>query len=136
MEHLSKEELIEINRRVVAVNRDPHAVQNAANLDYVVEILPEKYANKPEEEQVIWKSAFLLHFIAAKGHIFAEGNKRTALMATSSFLMKNNYSLRYDGPDFPSLTRLILSVAEGKLSVTQVAKFIQTNLVRVLGPFG
>ena len=53
-----------------------------------------KFENKPEQEEVVWKSALLLENMAFKAHAFAEGNKRTSFASVILFLEENGYGLR------------------------------------------
>ncbi len=60
MNYLSKDAVIEINRKVTALSKDPFGVQNEANLEHLVDAVQYKYNDKTEKEQLILKAAFML----------------------------------------------------------------------------
>ena len=67
---------------------------------------------------LIDKAASLLHSLAYH-HLFADGNKRTALSAVTLFLNVNGYRLTWDSPTEQAF---ILEIAQGKLDVAQIAE--------------
>jgi death on curing protein len=64
------------------------------------------------------KAASLLHSLAYH-HLFADGNKRTALKAVTRFLEINGYELTWSAQEEYDL---ILEVAKGEMEVGEVAK--------------
>lgn len=66
------------------------------------------------------KAASLLHSLAYH-HLFADGNKRTALYALILFLEKNGLQLNWDAD---IQYDLILAIAQGKYDVAEIAKRI------------
>jgi death-on-curing protein len=66
-------------------------------------------------------------FGIAKNHPFVDGNKRSALVALETFLDMNGYVLRAD--DIQCVL-IILGVADGTLSETELASWIRKNLFR------
>jgi death on curing protein len=67
---------------------------------------------------LIDKAASLLHSLAYH-HLFADGNKRTALRAVTLFLQINGYELTWDDV---TEYNLILEIAQGKYDVAQIAE--------------
>ena len=67
---------------------------------------------------LIDKAASLLHSVAYH-HLFADGNKRTALRAVTLFLHVNGCRLTWDDADRAAL---ILEIAQGKYDVPQIAE--------------
>ncbi|TVQ09812.1 MAG: type II toxin-antitoxin system death-on-curing family toxin [Balneolaceae bacterium] len=71
----------------------------------------------------------LFHMAAAYGfhicqnHPFYDGNKRTALVATYTFLYVNGYRLEADKK---SLYAIILDLANGKVSKDELAGYLKT----------
>ena len=55
----------------------------------------EEIKNKSVQKIISHISAIYLFYLAA-GHCFNDGNKRTAFLTTSTFLILNNYSTNYD----------------------------------------
>ncbi|MFN6884273.1 type II toxin-antitoxin system death-on-curing family toxin, partial [Proteus mirabilis] len=61
----------------------------------------------------------------ARGHIFNDGNKRTAFFVTMTFLYRNGIRIRDTGNMLENLT---VEAATGEKTVDQLAKHLQ-NLV-------
>ncbi|MFQ5762438.1 MAG: type II toxin-antitoxin system death-on-curing family toxin [Candidatus Bathyarchaeia archaeon] len=71
---------------------------------------------------VFVKAASLLDAIC-RWHIFLDGNKRTALAATTLFLFHNGYFLT---PPLSTI-RFAVEVAQGKLEIDEIAKWLRTH---------
>jgi death-on-curing protein len=65
-------------------------------------------------------AAYCYHII--KNHPFVDGNKRTGLLLTITFLEINNIVLEYD---FESLYQFAISVADSGLSKEDIAQFFR-----------
>ncbi len=59
-------------------------------------------------------------------HIFIEGNKRTAITTTLTFLEYNNVML--NELEEKELVEFVLSVASGKESITSAAKWLRERI--------
>ena len=70
-------------------------------------------------------AAYLFHLV--KNHPFVDGNKRTGLMAMLVFLGLNELRLEVADDD---LTRLVLGVAEGRITKAEVAVFVRRHATR------
>ncbi len=126
MNYLTKRVLITTNQFVVSLSKDPFSVLNEANLDYLVSAIQYKYGDKAEDEQLVLKAAFMLDFIANKAHMFAEGNKRTAVSSTLLFLALNEAALVET--DEGELLNFVLLVAAGSQSISSVAKWLKQRI--------
>ncbi len=126
MNYLTKQAIIEINRRVTALSSDPFGVQNLANLEYLTNAVQYKYEDNPLDERLVLKASFILDLIANKGHIFIEGNKRTAITSTLTFLEYNNATL--SDLDETELVKFVLSVASAKESISSAAKWLRERI--------
>ncbi len=124
LNYLNKEEIIAINQEVVKIASDPHGVMNEANLTHLIEGMHLKY--NQNEDALILKAAFILDYLANKGHIFIEGNKRTAETTTITFLRLNG--LFFEERDQKELVNFVLQVAQGKESLTSVAKWLKERV--------
>jgi death-on-curing protein len=71
------------------------------------------------EEQA---AAYLFHLL--KNHPFVDGNKRTGLVAMLAFLGLNGRQLHAPDDD---LTDLVLGVAEGRVTKSEVAVFVRRH---------
>lgn len=96
MYYLKKLTLIAINKNVIKRSKKGSSgVQYPEGLDVVVE-QPKQVVFGHELYPNVWlKAAFILQKITKK-HIFVDGNKRTALVATTFFLLKNGYDLKFN----------------------------------------
>lgn len=65
-------------------------------------------------------SAYLFHIV--KNHPFVDGNKRTGVMVTLTFLKINGCSFNAPNDDF---LELVLDIARGKRSKAEITVFIQ-----------
>lgn len=68
-------------------------------------------------------AAYLFH--VCQNHPFIDGNKRTALVSSLTFLFINSYCIEYNEK---SLLELTLLVAQGKLEKEQIALFLEKDL--------
>lgn len=93
LKYLTVQQLIEINKQVVLqVGGTNHGVQSVESLPVVIE-QPAQIVFGHELYPTIWlKAAFILQKITKK-HVFVDGNKRTALMASLYFVNQNGYQL-------------------------------------------
>lgn len=96
MYYLKKLTLIAINKNVIKRSKKGSSgVQYPEGLDVVIE-QPKQVVFGHELYPNVWlKAAFILPKITKK-HIFVDGNKRTALVATTFFLLKNGYDLKFN----------------------------------------
>ncbi|EYU14412.1 type II toxin-antitoxin system death-on-curing family toxin [Photorhabdus aegyptia] len=58
----------------------------------------------------------------ARGHIFNDGNKRTAFLVTMSFLWRNGICIRNNGNTLENLT---VEAATGEKTVSQLAQYLR-----------
>lgn len=92
--------------------RDIHLLNSAAARPALVVFGEVQYPT------LIDKAASLLHSLAYH-HLFADGNKRTALRAVTLFLNINGWRLTWDAA---AEYDLILEIAQGKYDVAQIAE--------------
>ncbi|GEL14438.1 type II toxin-antitoxin system death-on-curing family toxin [Pediococcus cellicola] len=93
VKYLTAQQLIELNKQVVLqVDGTNYGVQSTESLHVVIE-QPAQVVFGHELYPTIWlKAAFILQKITKK-HVFVDGNKRTALMASLYFINQNGYRL-------------------------------------------
>ncbi|MGH7324023.1 MAG: type II toxin-antitoxin system death-on-curing family toxin [Candidatus Rokuibacteriota bacterium] len=68
---------------------------------------------------------YLFHLV--RDHPFADGNKRTGLMAMLTFLGLNGLRLRADADE---LTGVVVGVAAGKITKAEIAVFLKSRTRR------
>lgn len=95
MYYLNKLTLIAINNNVLKrAKKGLTGVQYPEGLDIITQ-QPKQILFGRELYPTLWlKVAFILQKITQK-HIFADGNKRTAIAATAFFLLKNGYKVTF-----------------------------------------
>jgi death on curing protein len=112
--YLAASDLYNINDEVTgghAFVRDIHLLNSAAVRPTITLFGEEQFPTITD------KAASLLHSLTYH-HLFADGNKRTALRAVTLFLDVNGYQLTWDAKteyDF------LLDIAQGKYDVAEVA---------------
>jgi death on curing protein len=120
--YLSASDLYNLNDEVTGGHthvRDVHLLNSAAKRPALTVF------GEAQFPTIIDKAAALLHSLAYH-HLFADGNKRTALRGVTLFLRANGYELTWDDQteyDF------ILEIAQGKYDAEQVAERLK-NYVR------
>ncbi len=99
--HMDFKTLVTVNRQVVALTGEPHGYSEAdgKKLTGLIEEVEIRADNQDYEEAVAEKAALLV-FKVASGQYFRAGNKRTALVAGLSFLVKNGYKLDIKKEEF------------------------------------
>lgn len=77
-----------------------------------------------EPQASIYRLAAALCFGIAKNHLFNDGNKRTALLATRAFLYLNGWELE---PSQADEVATIVAVADGLLNEENLAIWLERN---------
>ncbi|MCX6770575.1 MAG: Fic family protein [Candidatus Micrarchaeota archaeon] len=130
--YFTKDAAIHANKLATAAYSQEHVVQQEANLDYILSRV-EAYAedSKNEDEKVIRKAAYLLRYIAYQGHIFTDGNKRTAFALARAFLELNGYTMPAGGEESQEgRARMMREIAEGRHSLSRVLKWLEKSVER------
>ena len=122
--YLEREELVSINREVVKLSGDPHGIISEANLNHVIEAVKLKYES--QGDSLFLKAAFIIDYLANKGHVFIEGNKRTAETATITFLRSNGFF--FEERNQNELADFVLSVARGEKSIAAIEKWLKERI--------
>lgn len=121
--YLSGEDIIRIHDSIV--ERDPltpSGILYPGMEDSAAERPRNEVYNYVPYPTLFVKAASLLDAVC-RWHIFLDGNKRTALVATILFLAYNEYYLL---PPL-SVVRFTVLVAQEKLGIEEIAKWLQTN---------
>jgi prophage maintenance system killer protein len=97
--HMDFDTLVEVNREVVDLTKEPHAYTSAdeERLRHLLGEVEGRANNAKFDEAVGEKSALLIFKIASGQH-FKGGNKRTALVAALVFLRKNEREMDISNP--------------------------------------
>lgn len=119
--YLTVEEVYRIHGEIIEEDEGSTAgVVNEGSVGYALDFIRHgDFGQKPET--VPEKAAHLMRLIAS-GHEFADGNKRTALNATETFLALNGYRFEYCDE-----VRVLLRdfATEGEVDMDHVVRYIE-----------
>lgn len=117
---LSAGDLYNINEMVTGYTpfvRDQQLLRSAVQRPYLI------LFGEAQFPTLLEKAAAMLHSIAAH-HLFADGNKRTAIKATAMFLEANGLEVRWDDD---TAADLALRVARGEVEMDAIVAWLQEN---------
>ena len=129
MEYLTEDEIIEINRRVIALAGEGlTGVLDSNGLNSIIEA-PKQVFFGHEAYPTIWlKAAYYLQKITKK-HIFADGNKRTALEAAKVFLMLNDVNVAFKGIEAGQMVLDITNSPDSDEVMLKIAQYLKQHQV-------
>jgi death on curing protein len=122
VDYLSASDIYNINDSVTDEHtfvRDLHLLDSAARRPAI------HLFGEPQFPTLIDKAAALLHSLAYH-HLFADGNKRTAVIAVTQFLQRNGLQPTWDEAEQYAF---VLEIAQGKHDVEAVAKWLTAHVV-------
>ncbi|MDG4899678.1 MULTISPECIES: type II toxin-antitoxin system death-on-curing family toxin [unclassified Mesorhizobium] len=103
---LTSQDIIDINKLVVAETRENHALVLRDNLDGAVARPRQIHAYESHD---MLDLAVALMVAVARAHVFEQGNKRTGFIAADVFLKANGYHFT---EDWDYLASLLIDVVE------------------------
>ena len=111
---ISAEEMIRFHDRLLDVTPGVAGMPDPGR----AEALMYRVLNKYEYEGIddIWQLAAMHLLAISRGHVFNDGNKRTALFITLLFLKRNGISLASN----PTCVELTVDAAAGRLSLEEI----------------
>ena len=120
---LTEEQIIALNRRAVEKDGGVHGILDAGLLSAAAAMPQAGFGGKRLHESVpAMAAAYLFHLCQA--HAFADGNKRTAVLAAAVFLDLNGYDLEADDDRFEGV---VLQLASHQLGKEQVTQFVEEH---------
>lgn len=130
MEYLTEEELIEINRRIILRAREGSSgVLDHNGLNSIVESPKQVFFGREAYPTVWLKAAYYLQKITKK-HVFADGNKRTALEAAKVFLILNGINLHFEGIEAGKMVLDITNSPDSEDVMLRVAKYLKEHQIK------
>ncbi len=121
MRYLSVEEILAIHDESIEKDGGAFGVREMGFLHSLVERPKMAVFGQEFYPDMLTKAAATLEAMATY-HVFADGNKRTAFMATATFLELNGFMMEV--PSHAAL-RFILAVATKKKSIPQIASWLK-----------
>lgn len=129
MEYLTEEELIEINRQVILrAGEGSIGLLDSNGLNSVVEAPKQIFFGREAYPSVWLKAAYYLQKITKK-HLFADGNKRTALEATKVFLMLNGINLHFNGIEAGQMVLDVTNSPDSEEIMLKVAEYLKKHRI-------
>ena len=115
LQFISAEEIVLFHDKLLSVTPGVAGMPDPGRADLLYRVL-----NKYEYEGVtdVWMLAAMHLLAISRGHIFNDGNKRTALFITLLFLKRNGISLKAN-PDYVDMT---VEAAAGRLTLDEVVQ--------------
>lgn len=129
MEYLTEDEIIEINRQIILnVGQGLINLVNPKGLNSVVEAPKQVFFGR-EAYPTIWlKAAYYLQKITKK-HLFADGNKRTALEAAKVFLLLNGVHVKFEGIEAGQMVLDITTAPDSEDVMLKIAQFFHDHQI-------
>ena len=133
MNYLTPNDLIEANRIALNGENQPFAgIQYEEGLSLICE-QPQLVVFGHELYPTIWlKAAFIMQKITKK-HIFKDGNKRTALLATLFFLDKNGYEMILNTEEKKKLVLDATLAEDSKEEMIKLAQLLKRGCINKYG---
>ncbi|MBK9172856.1 MAG: type II toxin-antitoxin system death-on-curing family toxin [Blastocatellia bacterium] len=125
MKWLRLDAVLAIHQRQIAEHGGGGGVRDLGLLESVVARPQNIHTYEPEAD--IARLAAAYGFGIAKNHPFVDGNKRTSLVATRTFLLLNGYQFNATQVE-KYLT--FLSLAEGTLSEDELAQWLRERIAQ------
>jgi len=128
---LTKREFIAINQLVISrSDSELLGVQYPQGLDIVVK-QPRQVLFGQELYPNIWlKAAFIIQKVTKK-HIFADGNKRTAIIAGVTFLEANGYKLDFTAEAGESLILSVTNSPDNDRIMLTLAEWLKRHCINI-----
>jgi len=122
IEYLTKDDIILMNKEMLqnieVKKADKHKVLSKSAIEAAVQ------AAKDEKGDVYDKATMMLLMLVTK-HPFESGNRRTAFIATRTFLALNG-----ENPEIIRDDRVLLGIREGFYTKAEVKEWLQGNEIR------
>jgi death-on-curing protein len=123
MRYLTAEEVLVLHALVIDEFGGSHGVRDIALLGSIIHKPQSRFGGR-DLYQTLWDKAATLCEAIVNYHVFVDGNKRTALIATARFLVLNGHELTATNKQ---IERVILSVATNKVDTTGLAVWLKKH---------
>lgn len=123
MRYLTAEELLAIHQRMLLATGGLEGIRDVGLLYSIADRPKMAMMGREFYPDHFSKAAAYFEGLATY-HVFADGNKRTAITATAVFLRANGYHLKIEeGPGF----RFVLAVATKKKTMEEIAEWLKKH---------
>lgn len=123
MRYLTAKQILELHSIIIQETGGSHGVRD---LDLIasLEKLPKQSFGGKELYPTLFIKAALYTRNIITGHPFIDGNKRTAILVTESFLYENGYQIIV--PD-GEIEKIALQIIEEKLSLKEISQWLKKH---------
>ncbi len=121
MVYLDGEELLAIHTRIIQRTGGSDGVRDLGLLKSIFE-RPKMAFDGDQLYPDLWTKAAAYYEGFAKFHVFVDGNKRTALVATARFLALNDYELKASNDQVEEFT---VQIIVKKLDISTIAAWLK-----------
>lgn len=127
--YLSRQEIININNRVLRLGAHEERILSPGNLDQACEAPDSKYGGVCVYNTLESKCYAYAYYIAS-GHAFHDGNKRTATKVVIEFLRKNGIELDEEQiKEFEHLVNMLVTTEEDNSVISGLSDYEDTSSV-------
>jgi death on curing protein len=127
MKYLSSKEILILHARIIDATGGSHGVRDIGLLESITHKPQARFGGKDLYKNVFTKGAILLEAIV-NYHVFIDGNKRTALVATARFLFINGYDLAASNIEAEVV---VLKVATKKMDTPNLENWLRQNTQKI-----
>jgi len=128
MNYLTAEQILFIHYRLIEETGGSHGIRDITLLQSAIARPQAIFANNDLYPDIFTKAAALMHSII-KNHPFVDGNKRTAIIAASIILQRNNYTLTASNKELEQFT---LKVASTNTEIGKIAGWFKKHSVNAV----
>lgn len=123
---LTLEQVLAIHYDQVERYGGSHGVRDLALLESATQRPEASFMGEDLYPTIFDKAAALMHSLILN-HPFVDGNKRTGIVSTTSFLHFNSYDLKVSQND---LVKITLFVESKKLNLEQISKWLKEHSIQ------
>ena len=124
-QYLTAQQVLFIHARLIATTGGEHGVRDLSLLQSAVARPQATFDSKDLYPDLFQKAAAVMESLA-QNHPFVDGNKRTAITATSLFLLRNGRSLQTTNTE---LERFTFHVVNDHPPIPEIANWFKENSV-------
>ena len=121
--YLTPEQILFIHARLITETGGGHGVRDIGLLDSAIARPQETFDGADLYPDLFLKTAALMASLA-QNHPFVDGNKRTAIIAASIFLLQNGHFISTTNAE---MERFTLWVVEERPSLSEIVNWFQSN---------
>lgn len=124
--YLTAEEILAIHSLVIEATGGSHGLRDVGLLASIAARPQAGFSGKDLHQDVFTKAAVFAEAIT-NHHVFVDGNKRTAFVATARFLSINGYHITANNAE---VEETMLAVAEKSMNEKALATWLKKNSTR------